>query len=150
MLAPALIVAPNPDLRELVAYGLGRAGFAFESAETGGEALARLVGSRPAALIMDLELSDIHGFGVIEIVRQLWPDDPVPLVVLASRGSADIRDDLVQMGVDAVLSKPFVLEDLVGLVDRLTWPAVERVRKRARLVRAKRRTRRRNGAQQVG
>lgn len=149
MLAPVLIVAPDPALQELVAYGLGRADLPFESAETGGEALARLVGSRPAVLVLDLVLPDIHGFGVIEIARQLWPDDPVPLIVLSSQTSAEVEGDLVELGVDAVLSKPFVLEKLVALVSRFAESARVPVQKRPRTMLSRRKSRRRTTAGRV-
>lgn len=143
MAAPVLIVAPDPALRELVAYGLGRAGLPLESAETGGEALARLHGSRPAALVLDLALPDIHGVGVIEIVRKLWPDDPVPLIVLSRRHSVEAQGDLLELGVDVVLGQPFELEELVAVICRLAGAAPCVVRKRPRSLAARRKVRRR-------
>jgi len=119
MVAPILIVDHNPAVRELVAYGLCRAGLPIESAATGGEALARICGSRPGALVLDLSLPDIHGVGVIEIVRQLWSDDPVPLIVLSSGRSNGFQTELLGLGADAVLEKPFVLEELITEVRRL-------------------------------
>lgn len=143
MVAPVLIVAPDSALRELVAYGLGRAGLPLESAKTGGEALARLHGSRPAALVLDLSLPDIHGVGVIEIVRQLWPEDPVPLVVLSRRHSVASQADLLELGVDAVLGQPFELEELVAVICRLAGTAPHVVRKRPRTLAKRRKVRRR-------
>lgn len=144
MATPVLIVAPDPALRELVAYGLGRAGLLLESAETGGEALARLHGTRPAALVLDLVLPDIHGVGVIEIVRQLWPNDPVPLIVLSSRPLVEVQADLLELGVDAVLGKPFELEELVTVISRFVGGGRPVVRKRARTLAARRKVRRRS------
>ena len=149
MVAPVLIVAPDPALRELVAYGLGRAGLSLESAETGGEALARLHGSRPAALVLDLSLPDIHGVGVIEIVRQLWPEEPVPLNVLSRRHSVEAQDELFELGVDAVLGQPVVLEVLVALICRLAGAAPRVVPKRSRSLARRRKVRRRSASRVV-
>lgn len=150
MPSPILIVAPDPTLRELVAYGLGRSGLPLESADTGGEALARLHGSRPTALILDLALPDIHGVGVIEIVRQLWPDDPVPLIVLSRRSSFEAREDLLDLGVDAVLGQPFVLEELVAVTRRLAGIGPRVARKCPRILVARRRARRRKPVPRMG
>ena len=138
MNAPILIVSSDSDLRELIAYGLVRSGWTIECAASGGGAFARICGSRPAGVVLDLALPDIHGVGVIEVIRQLWPDEPVPIVILCSEDTGDYRDELLRMGADAVLTQPFTVEMIVEAVDRSCRPVRSPVRTIRRPSRSKR------------
>jgi len=119
MSAPILIIDDEPDIRELIAYGLGRSGWFVETAGSGADALARLCGSRPSGIILDLVLPDIHGLGILETVRELWVVDPVPVIIISCLQTTELRTVAVAEGADAFLPKPFVLEDLITKVERL-------------------------------
>jgi DNA-binding response OmpR family regulator len=127
MNGPILIVDDEPDIRELIAYGLGRTGWVVETAGSGADALARLCGSRPSGIILDLVLPDIHGLGILETARQLWADDPVPVIVISCLQTTELRAEAVAEGADAFLPKPFVLEDLVSIVERLCRKKTRRI-----------------------
>ena len=118
MNGPILIVDDEPDIRDLIAYGLGRSGWAVETASSGATALARLCGSRPSGIILDLVLPDIHGLGILEIARQLWVEDPVPVIVISCLQTSEMQTEAEAEGADAFLPKPFVLEDLIATVER--------------------------------
>ena len=126
---PILIAAQDPELRELLAYALVRSGWTTESAGSGGEALARICGSRPAGVVLDLSLPDIHGVGVLEVIRQLWPEQPVPVIVLCAAESEVHRGEMLRMGADAVLSRPFMVEEIVEALGRLVGNSMASVRK---------------------
>lgn len=119
MNGPILIIDDEPDIRELIAYGLGRNGWVVETADCGADALARLCGSRPSGIILDLVLPDIHGLGILETARQLWVEDPVPVIIISCLQTTELQEEAGAEGADAFLPKPFVLEDLVSTVERL-------------------------------
>jgi len=119
MSGPILIVDDEPDIRELIAYGLGRGGWQVETAGNGADALARLCGSRPGGIVLDLLLPDIHGLGILEMVRQLWTENPVPVIVASCLQTSELQAEALAEGADAFLPKPFILEDLVALVEQL-------------------------------
>jgi len=119
MKAPILIIDDEPDVLELMAYGLGRKGWEVETAGNGADAMARMCGSRPSGIILDLMLPDIHGLGILEIARQLWVDDPVPVLVVSSLQSAELETEVMAAGASGFLPKPFILEDLVAAFERL-------------------------------
>jgi DNA-binding response OmpR family regulator len=127
MSGPILIVDDEPDIRELIAYGLGRGGWEVETAGSGADALARLCGSRPGGIILDLVLPDIHGLGILEIARQLWIDDPVPVIVISGLQTGELRAKAIAEGADAFLPKPFILEDLMALVEELCRKKTRRI-----------------------
>jgi two-component system OmpR family response regulator len=127
MNGPILIIDDEPDIRELIAYGLGRNGWVVETAGCGADALARLCGSRPSGIILDLVLPDIHGLGILETARQIWVEDPVPVIIISCLQTTELQDEAGAEGADAFLPKPFILEDLVSMVERLCRDKNQRV-----------------------
>lgn len=151
MSGPILIVDDEPDIRELIAYGLGRGGWEVETAGNGADALARLCGSRPGGIVLDLVLPDIHGLGILEIARQLWVDDRVPIIVVSCLTTPELQAQVMEGGADAFLPKPFILEELMAVVDRLCRKRSRRISSATvtgplRRIKGKRRTRRKTGA----
>ena len=151
MNGPILIVEDEPDIRELIAYGLGRNGWGVETAGSGADALARLCGSRPSGIILDLVLPDIHGLGILETARQLWVEDPVPVIIISCLHTTELRDEALAEGADAFLPKPFLLEDLVSMVEELCRKETRRISSvpangRPKRIKGRRRTRGKTGA----
>jgi FixJ family two-component response regulator len=80
--------------------GLDARGFA-----TGTEFLATTRDARPACVVLDLHLSDMHG---LEVQRQLARTDPVlPVVVITGYGDDLMKRAALAAGAVAYLSKPF-------------------------------------------
>ncbi|WNG50768.1 response regulator transcription factor [Archangium minus] len=115
-----LIVDDEPDLAELLAYNLGRAGFAITLAYTGEEALARVRTSAPDLILLDLMLPDIDG---ADLYRQLRADPATShlrILVLSARPDAHSRVSGVE-----ILLKPFKVQEVVARVSALVQvPAV--------------------------
>ena len=151
MSGPILIVDDEPDIRELIAYGLGRGGWEVETAGNGADALARLCGSRPSGIILDLLLPDIHGLGILEMVRQLWAENPVPVIIISCLQTGELRAEALAEGADAFLPKPFILEELMALVEQLCRKKTRRITSvpatgRSKRIKGRRRTRGKTGA----
>ncbi|MGJ7614693.1 MULTISPECIES: winged helix-turn-helix domain-containing protein [unclassified Variovorax] len=106
---------PAPDAAWAVAFA--ERGFVVHTAGDAVEArfMARRHGC--ALIVLDLAMS-----AVPEAVAHLRARTPVPLLVLAGRGSLQNRLAELAMGVDAYLAKPFALADLLAKVRALTAP----------------------------
>ena len=113
---PILVVEDDPDVRDALVLVLEREGYAVTSANNGQEALERLRAAPPALVILDLMLPVMDGFEFR--VQQL--QDPalarVPVIVLSSGG--DLSRKVEPMHVEACLSKPLDLEELLALIAR--------------------------------
>jgi FixJ family two-component response regulator len=81
------------------------AGFDTRGFATGAEFLAADHGSRPACVILDLRLPDMHG---LEVQRRLRRSDPeLGVVIVTGYGDDLTRREAVEGGAVAFLSKPF-------------------------------------------
>lgn len=115
---PVLIVAKDSNFRAEVARGLSRAGESVIEAADGAEAIAAAA-ARPAAVVMDVDLPDAHGFEVCRELRDLHGDD-LP-VIIVSDGSVTSHDCVAALliGADDYLAKPVDSDELLARLRRL-------------------------------
>jgi CheY-like chemotaxis protein len=111
-----LVVDDEPDIRYLLAVTLEAAGFRVIEAAHGEAALEQVSRTRPQLVITDRMMPLMGGHELIERLRRDEDTAAIPIVMLSA-----IAGDAP--GADAVLSKPFEREELVGLVSRLTREA---------------------------
>lgn len=78
----ALIVAPEPTLRQLVAAVLEEEELATTCVATGQEALTIYMPTTPAVMVIDAQLPDLDAGLVIEALRARF-GRPIPLLLLA-------------------------------------------------------------------
>lgn len=115
-----LVVDDNVDMRDMLKALLRQMGYDAESAFDGSHAL-EIQRSRPAhILITDIFMPLKDGIETIEAFRREWPR--VKIVAMSGGGAVATRDYLAlapDIGVDAVLRKPFSAEALEELLARL-------------------------------
>src|ERR1700727_1252477 len=100
-----LVVEDNAQLSQLLAKGLGIAGYETDLLATVAEARDVLLTTTYAAVILDLGLP--HGAG-LSILRELRHRmTPTPVMVLPARGGFQDRVSDVRSGADDYLVKPF-------------------------------------------
>ena len=115
-----LVVDDFADNRELYAATLAEAGYQVEEVENGQEALDFIGRRRPAVVVMDLSMPILDGW---EATRRIKGDpDTNDIVVVALTGHATNfgLQRAKEAGVDAVLTKPCLPEDLLALLRALT------------------------------
>lgn len=118
MTVPAriLVVEDDPDLRGLLAQGLGDAGFNVLVAHDGGEAV-RAARSGPDAVVLDIGLPDADGRDVLQALRARGLTAPV--IFLTARDAIPDRLSGFAVGGDDYLTKPFVFAELVARLQAL-------------------------------
>jgi DNA-binding response OmpR family regulator len=104
-----LVVDDEPQIRAFLSLMLGDAGFTVYAAEDGVAALALLQTLRPAAIVTDLMMPRMDGWGL----RASAETAAIPLVVISALRSAETPGD-------AYFPKPFELDALVATLRRLT------------------------------
>ncbi len=119
-LGTVLVVDDDDLLRVAVAEAFELEGYTAEVAISGAEALAKLVSRRVDAIVLDLMLPVLDGWGFIEASHQLPEYGQAPIVAISaayglSAAAASLRDK----GVRAVLAKPFDPDVLLGAVEGL-------------------------------
>jgi CheY-like chemotaxis protein len=94
----------------------GRVSVAAQAA-TQSEALLRLQEATYDVLVVDIELAEGNGVAVIRQVRQLYPPEAQPLVVVLTNYASDfVRDHCFAAGADYFLDKMRDISQLKGVV----------------------------------
>lgn len=114
-----LVVDDEPYLIELIVTRLELAGFETRSARNGSEALNRLNDFKPEAMVLDINMPVLDGFGVLKHMKAQGLSDKVPTMVLTARNSGEDVAKAIQLGAKDYLSKPFKDEALIARVGRL-------------------------------
>jgi two-component system phosphate regulon response regulator PhoB len=108
-----LVVEDEPDVLELVAFHLSRAGFNVLQAETGEQARTELRRSAPDLVILDLMLPDMSGLELLQMMGRDRHLSTVPVVILSARGSTEDRVLGLELGAVDYVPKPFSPRELV-------------------------------------
>jgi len=99
-----LVVEDDSDSRNAIRETLEVAGATVTAAGTAGDALAALAARRFDVVVSDLAMPQQSGFWLIAKIRQLYPDQPIP--VLAVTGHPFPADGIRRAGFDEVMQKP--------------------------------------------
>jgi len=113
-----LVVDDDESLRMLCRVNLELEGYRVLEAATLATARTALSSEPVEVLLLDLHLPGEDGR---ELLREVRARSPAPAVALFT-GSPELEDGAQGEAADAVLRKPFALEELVVTVRRLTGP----------------------------
>jgi DNA-binding response OmpR family regulator len=106
-----LIVDDDPDTVELVKRILRLAEFDVASAINGAEAIMITEQIKPDIILLDLMMPDIDGRETLKKLRQFSQS---PIVVLSALEEKDHVVDLLNLGSDDYITKPFHRDELVA------------------------------------
>ena len=116
-MARALVIEDDAAINDVVATRLARDGHVVTQAFSGSEARL-LLGEKDAAydiVICDLMLPGATGEELVELIRKR--DAATPVIVISARTQAADRIDLLRLGADDYLTKPFDLDELAVRVE---------------------------------
>ena len=109
----ALVVDDDPSTRLLLQKFLSRRGYEVETANHGGEAVTKLERSDYAVVMLDLMMPILDGHGVLEFLRSNRPQQIERVIIVTAYPRQLSKTEL---GVGAVVSKPFTLDLLTGVL----------------------------------
>ncbi len=114
-----LVVDDSPTIRKLVAMTLEKRGFKVVSAFDGVAAIREIAAHNPSLILMDVNMPRLDGYQLCKLVRKHETTRHIPVLMLTGKdGMFDkLRGRLV--GCSGYISKPFVPEELVGVVEQL-------------------------------
>ena len=112
-----LVVEDDPIILDLITTRLDIAGYDTYFARDGFEGLKRLHELRPAAMVLDLNMPRLDGFGLLRKMRLEGLNTPT--MVLTARNQPDDVRQAITMGARDFLAKPFKDEQLLQRVGRL-------------------------------
>ena len=107
-----LVIDDEADVRDLVSDVLASHGHHITGASGGREGLARFEAGTYDIVLTDLGMPDLNGWEVARAIKSARSDTPVLLLT----GWADAVDPSAAGLVDAILKKPFGLDELAAAV----------------------------------
>ena len=113
-----LVIDDDLPLRGMLAAALRQAGFQVLLAGDGAEGQRALTIHHPDIILLDLAMPEVNGWDFLQRLQQTGHLGRVKIIVV----SAHVRVEpqaLLQMGVSAILPKPFHLPDLIDLIEHL-------------------------------
>ncbi|HYC91184.1 MAG TPA: response regulator [Thermoanaerobaculia bacterium] len=112
---PRVLVADDEDaIRTLVSHTLRRAGFDPVEASDGQHAIERLDAGRFDAVVLDLMMPRVDGFGVVEHLIETQPRMMEKTVVMTAFPETAAKQRLHHLC--CIISKPFDLDELLQVV----------------------------------
>src|SRR5690349_17883432 len=115
-----LVVDDSPTIRRMVRTALtGLDHVTFLEAGSGLEAIETLAVKPVTALILDLNMPDMHGLDVLRFLRSHDQYRDLPVLILTTRGDDASRSAAIQAGASAYMTKPFAPATLVDSIREL-------------------------------
>jgi DNA-binding NtrC family response regulator len=112
--ATVLIIDDEPSIRLLCRVNLELEGYRVVEASSLGEARAVLASEPVRVALLDVHVGPDDGRELLRELRERHPDVQVALL----SGTA-AREEIAREHADALIAKPFVLDDLIATVGRL-------------------------------
>ncbi len=114
-----LVADDSRVMRRIVARTLRQAGYDWEvlEAEDGLEARDLILREKPDLVLSDWNMPNLNGLDLLRQLRQMGSQVPVALVT--SEGSAQMRELAEQAGALFLIAKPFTAEQFRTEIERV-------------------------------
>jgi DNA-binding response OmpR family regulator len=109
-----LVVEDDESTAEAVAFHLRAGGLTPTLATDGLQALRELRSELPDVVLLDLMLPDVDGWHLIRQTREWAPR--LPIIVVTARTNEHDRVEVLSLGADDVMAKPFSMRELMARV----------------------------------
>jgi CheY-like chemotaxis protein len=115
-----LVVDDDPDIVNAISASLAGTGATIETAADGNSAVTKAERLDPDLVILDIMLPGKSGFLVLEKLRQSKPRGGKPYVVMITGNEGRRHRQYAEaLGVNAYLNKPFKMERLLEVTEKL-------------------------------
>jgi two-component system phosphate regulon response regulator PhoB len=111
-MARVLVVEDDADLREILAYNLGRVGHGVTAVGRGREALRAAREHAPDVVLLDLMLPDMPGVDVCKALRR-EPGTSAARILFVTAAEPMDPAEVLELGADDCVTKPFSIGDLL-------------------------------------
>jgi DNA-binding response OmpR family regulator len=109
-----LIVEDDDSTAEAIAFHMRAAGLEPTVATDGLAGLRALRSASPDAVVLDLMLPGVDGWHLIRQAREWAPR--LPIIVVTARTNEHDRVEVLSLGADDVMAKPFSMRELLARV----------------------------------
>lgn len=113
-----LVVEDSKDMNYLIVRTLKRAGYSVDGCYNGEEAKSYLLGAEYDAILLDIMMPKLDGYGLLKQMREQGMDTPV--LFLTAKDAVSDRVKGLDLGADDYLIKPFDFEELLARIRVMT------------------------------
>src|SRR5437667_385652 len=106
-----LVIDSDVEIRKYLISELGLAGFSVLEAKNAEVGLRSAAIDSPALIILDPILPDSDG---AEIIRRIRSWSSIPIVVLSEHSNEEEKIQLLELGADDYIVRPFAISELVA------------------------------------
>ena len=114
-----LVIDDDMPLRGMLAAALRQHGFQVLLAGDGEEGHRALKIHHPNVILLDLAMPKVNGWDFLQRLQETGHLGRVPIIVVSAHLHVDPQA-VLQMGVSAILPKPFNLPELIDLIEHLS------------------------------
>ena len=114
-----LVIDDDMPLRGMLAAALRQHGFQVLLAGDGEEGHRALKIHQPNVILLDLAMPKVNGWDFLQRLQETGHLGRVPIIVVSAHLHVDPQA-VLQMGVSAILPKPFNLPELIDLIEHLS------------------------------
>lgn len=108
-----LVVEDDEPINNMITEALGKNGFSCKQAFSGTEAGLCVKNSQYDLILLDLMLPGLTGESFLKEFRAF---SKVPVIVISAKDELDSKVDMLTLGADDYITKPFELRELVARV----------------------------------
>ncbi len=114
-----LSVDDSVSIRQMVKLTLAAAGYEIVEAADGAEALAKARTAPVDMVITDLNMPNLNGLTLIAELRKLPAYRGVPIILLTTESTPEMKAAGKNAGATGWITKPFRQDQLIGVVRKV-------------------------------
>ena len=114
-----LVVDDEPQVVFVLELALGSEGYDVCTARNGVEAMAQISAKHPQLMVLDVMMPRMDGWSVMRELAKLPAEERPRVVMVTALASGSDRATAAELGVDAYVTKPFDMDELLGVIHGL-------------------------------
>lgn len=114
-----LVVDDSAYVRRMIRFALAQQAYRLLEASDGVDALKCLQGNNVDLIITDLKMPNMDGFDLIRHIRSDSKTEFLPIILLTGELDEKNREEARKAGVSAFIVKPFVPDQISGLIESI-------------------------------
>jgi signal transduction histidine kinase/ABC-type amino acid transport substrate-binding protein/CheY-like chemotaxis protein len=118
-LVKAVLIDDNRDNLNVLAETLKEIGVETKEAEGGMKGLEKIDETKPDIIFVDYQMPGMNGLEVTNKVKEEYGEDQIKIVMISASTFDHHREQFMKEGVDGFVGKPFIREEILGIMDRL-------------------------------
>ncbi len=118
-MADILIVEDNPVNQKLIAFLLARAGYTYEIAENGVDALQRIERNAFKLVLMDMMMPVMNGYDATKAIRANPKTKHLPVIALTANAMKGEDEKCRAAGCSDYFAKPYSKDQILNAIAML-------------------------------